>query len=354
MAENISPNPGIIRPRTVLGELNSNLLRSTDASRGKRTPKYSPQRNKLALKAGAVVNVPQQEAEKPRKRRRHVAVQFSPPPEQCAFASEIKDLEADNSAYQLQVAELQDEKDEQLRKIRRLEEEVLGKDSALNSLSEELSRGHAEMDDIRKDFTLCQQRAKQAAASAMVCIESLETEKAEAEDASLVLQTSVRALESRVRELDDERRAANREASAMLEAVKQASESLENVERQARQLRSENESLDFRNNELIVQLEQTRSELYSRTRELCEERTASIRAAFANLRSRPPPPPPSPSPNAGNCSICLEALSGTSCSATGCGHVFHSNCLQRSMEGSTRCPTCRTFCTTATNRLLFL
>ena len=42
-----------------------------------------------------------------------------------------------------------------------------------------------------------------------------------------------------------------------------------------------------------------------------------------------------------DCAICLLAVSSASCE-TVCGHIFHSNCILRSIRTSPACPLCRT------------
>ena len=47
-----------------------------------------------------------------------------------------------------------------------------------------------------------------------------------------------------------------------------------------------------------------------------------------------------------NCSICLELLFTESCQVktTPCGHLFHSHCLERSIQARDNCPQCRNSC----------
>ncbi|XRB22846.1 RING-type domain-containing protein [Pseudoscourfieldia marina] len=43
-----------------------------------------------------------------------------------------------------------------------------------------------------------------------------------------------------------------------------------------------------------------------------------------------------------DCPICLEALNAQECACTPCGHIFHRECVGKSLRsGSAECPTCR-------------
>jgi len=43
-----------------------------------------------------------------------------------------------------------------------------------------------------------------------------------------------------------------------------------------------------------------------------------------------------------DCPICLEALNAQECACTPCGHIFHRDCVGKSLRtGSAECPTCR-------------
>ncbi|XRB06914.1 RING-type domain-containing protein [Pycnococcus provasolii] len=43
-----------------------------------------------------------------------------------------------------------------------------------------------------------------------------------------------------------------------------------------------------------------------------------------------------------DCPICLEALNAQECACTPCGHIFHRECVGKSLRtGSGECPTCR-------------
>ena len=46
------------------------------------------------------------------------------------------------------------------------------------------------------------------------------------------------------------------------------------------------------------------------------------------------------------CSICLELITENSeVKSTPCGHLFHENCLERSIQVKNSCPQCRQSCT---------
>ena len=66
----------------------------------------------------------------------------------------------------------------------------------------------------------------------------------------------------------------------------------------------------------------------------------------------PPPPPVTPPPDNTDCSICMDAISGsrTPFTVTPCKHYFHTRCLNQWKARSNRCPCCRASLSTGLNQ----
>ena len=49
------------------------------------------------------------------------------------------------------------------------------------------------------------------------------------------------------------------------------------------------------------------------------------------------------------CSVCLELITeNCEVKSTPCGHLFHANCLEKSIKAKNNCPKCRKSCTGST------
>jgi len=68
-----------------------------------------------------------------------------------------------------------------------------------------------------------------------------------------------------------------------------------------------------------------------------------------NFVSTAPPPPP---PDNTDCSICMDAISGsrTRFTMTPCKHYYHTQCLNKWKARSNRCPCCRALMSTGLNQ----
>jgi hypothetical protein len=66
----------------------------------------------------------------------------------------------------------------------------------------------------------------------------------------------------------------------------------------------------------------------------------------------PPPPPVAPPPDNTDCSICMDAISGsrTPFTVTPCKHYFHTRCLNQWKARSNMCPCCRASLSTGLNQ----
>lgn len=322
-----------------------NLDRSTNASRCKRTRPHDAE-NIAPFNCGTLKPAPPPCAppdQRPKRARRTVKIQVDTITEEIEARVrganvERMDAEAEASALQVRVNELEDD----LRGARsdadavRAQRDAISKElgiaeDKLAGSREECAAAIARCDGIADEMAGLSQTVERLRAESDTAARQIRSLR-EREQVAISLATGTLRTElgDTRRELDDARR-------------------------------SHAETVDFMSMEHAVERERLMNELYERTQELCNERSASLSVTLAMAMGGRMPPSPAPTPARSpartpaaaapeaaspfTCAVCLAGLSGSeSLHATECGHTFHTDCIRRAMAHSTSCPVCRASC----------